>query len=848
MLLKKMFLVFIIVVLSSACETETLVTKVDKTNTGQRADGVLFSLPETLVVAEVPVSRISSSPGAFHEWTEFFYPELTSDDYITEENSKFKIGAPTFTTRGQTDPDNVYMAHIKAKQFETKTLLLEFNDDGIIARTETSSKDESIDIITSGLKTAATIAAPLLPFGAGGAAVGTAGFARDKKSFTNDEEYFKSQLTARALALYLNLDDDTRKKLRNHFGYPFLLYVVEATKAESNDAVGIEFFFTLNDHQWEIVEKLPHSTLPCSALPLKEDAATDSVENKKENQKAAKKKKAAGPAPAPAAPVAAPPAPPNCLASNTLAELARALKVYNKIQQLRLKRQDYLNEPTAPQLANSTHLEFRLKELDNQIKTLEQAYFLGTSSETASTTKFEFKPSALFAPGDFPGGLAFATKLNTPADAMSTLLHGRLTPSTQALLAADVAAGVFSIKLEESLATDLNAAMKGAAFGHVAGVSYRQETVDLLNDPNTAGADLVRLHRLMIEDAYAEVARNRQQNVFRYAAGGAKPGICQVTSENSGIFKVLWPKNLAGSCHEANFLLEAGDFRDLMALKDRLTPPAVPPPPPPAPAPLPKPDNYIYGQLGGGTKGLIGGPATTPQQKATLRATLITDLNAIINSGASIYPSADFSGVDLSSETIKLLNTPGADTKKLNRLLLEDIFADEIFRVADWTPRQLAVRVDLPPPGMAGTVQNAALSQPGKRGFPYRVPAMTMARLIDDGVERGRSDVRIAQFGPVKSLPANLGGRRSSYKITYYDASGAIKIFDMSADALIQKSNVTDVTDAVTTLRDAETTRLKRETEILKAKKDKLDAEKALRDAQKAAEPSPLPSPSPSPE
>jgi hypothetical protein len=155
------------------------------------------------------------------------------------------------------------------------------------------------------------------------------------------------------------------------------------------------------------------------------------------------------------------------------------------------------------------------------------------------------------------------------------------------------------------------------------------------------------------------------------------------------------------------------------------------------------------------------------------------------------------------------------------------------------------LKVDTPPPGFAQAVQAAQLSQPGKRGFPYRVPALTIARLFANNAERGRSDVRIAQFGPVQTLPASLGGRRSSYKITYYDESGAIKLFDMSADALIQQSNVTDITDAATTLRDAETTRLKRETEILKAKKDKLDAEKALRDAQKAAEPSPSRSPSP---
>src|SRR5829696_8415006 len=119
------------VVFSSACENETVVTKIDPLHPQtQKSEGVLFSLPETVVVAEVPVTRTASSPGVFGKWAEFFYPELTSDDYTTEKKTAFKVGAPTFSTRGQTDPKNVYMAHIKAKRFETKTLLVEFNDDG----------------------------------------------------------------------------------------------------------------------------------------------------------------------------------------------------------------------------------------------------------------------------------------------------------------------------------------------------------------------------------------------------------------------------------------------------------------------------------------------------------------------------------------------------------------------------------------------------------------------------------------------------------------------------------------------------------------------------------------------
>jgi len=65
---------------------------------------------------------------------------------------------------------------------------------------------------------------------------------------------------------------------------------------------------------------------------------------------------------------------------------------------------------------------------------------------------------------------------------------------------------------------------------------------------------------------------------------------------------------------------------------------------------------------------------------------------------------------------------------------------------------------------------------------------------------------------------------------------------------LIQKQNITDLTDTATTLRDSEAAKLKRETDLLTAKKAKLDAEKALITAEKdlkAAQAGPSPSPTP---
>lgn len=723
----------------TACESETLVTKVDPSKPGsQSTDGVLFSLPETVIVTEIPLTKVDAKPGLFHEWTEFFYPELTADDYVTEETSAFKVGTPTFSSRGQTDPNNVYIAHIKAKAFETKTLLLEFNEDGIIARTEASSSDNTIDIITSTAKTLASFVAPLLPIGAGANIASesireksvncqtkeTEARAADEKadaaearaaaSLTPknqkaaatarneanmaaeaaercDENHFKEQLTERELALYESLDDDYKQFLKDNFGYEFLIYVARKDSAGSTlKSANIEFFFSLSEEQRKFIEDLPRANKPCTWT-------------------------SAG----------------FCLSSPVKIKLLKAKAVFDKIQELRQQREELVGKQPESLIATSATLEFKLKELDGQINGLEQTYFLGTSSETSAASRFEFKPAA--------GGLA------------------------------------------------------------------------------------------------------QSQPFFTYAAGGPKPGICAVTPEVAGIFKAVWPQKFgSASCHATNYLFEPGDFRGLEKMRTRLY--AVRPGAPPLPAGA-TPDlvsTYLYSQLAPGTRNLLQNKPKTPQERNALLTALIPDLNAVLTNGASVYNAALFANVKLSAATLDLLaaGVP-AQITQLNRSLLDDAYSDEIYRHKIRSAHQISLNVDAVSPGFATTVQTAALTQPGKRSFPYRVAAPTLVRLMDDANEKGRNGVRVAQFGPVQTLPARLGGRRSSYKITYYDATGAIKIFDMSSDALIQKQNITDLTDVATTLRDDEAAKLRRETELLELKKKKLEAEKALKEAQ--GQPSPTP-------
>jgi hypothetical protein len=758
--------------LNTGCGGETVVTKIVPTEYPgtQPNHGVIFSLPQTVVSAEVPLTRVASDPGIFASWTPFFYPELTPDDFITEQKSVFKVGLAKFDTRGQTDPDNVYIAHFKAKQFETKTLLLEFNEDGIIARTDASSKDDTIDVVTSGIKIGASIVAPLIGgIGAVPSTVGTnlndldvrllsnrvqlmrdqldqsettleksdceqkliaAREARERASRAAEkargsrketdktaaeeaqkaaddvsaraeafcsEERFKSQLSPEARALYDSLDDNYKAFLRENFGYQFLTYL--AKRPLSDGSTGIQFFLTLSKNQQEFIDKLDRSASPCEKWP---------VTSKK------------------------------CLATGVKLDLLRAKAAYDKILELRKKRQDTLFETTGTDVNTSSHLEFRLKELDSQIKSLEQTFFFGTSTETSGVAKFEFTPGK---------GLD-----------------------------------------EES------------------------------------------------------------QPLFTYSKGGAKPGVCSIEDDDPGVFKAFVPEPLKGVCHASDFLISSDDVRDTNAFVNRFKTGAR--------------DNvssYLFNQFRAQTQRLIDSSKDDdkPQVRSNLLNELLTDLKNVIE-GPSIYQTV-VQDIKLSDATLKLqteivkleaIRNPTPEQlaqlaelrRRLNRSLLDDTYAKELYRRSAWAPHSVALVIDPRTPGVASAVAKQKLVENGKRGFPYRIAALTTARMLDDETEKGRSAVRIAQFGPVQSLPANLGGRRSSYKITYFDSTGQIKVFDMSADALIQKDNVKDVTDAVTTLRDSEAAKLERDTKLLELRKKRIDAEKALKAAAKE-EPSPTPEP-----
>lgn len=97
------------------------------------------------------------------------------------------------------------------------------------------------------------------------------------------------------------------------------------------------------------------------------------------------------------------------------------------------------------------------------------------------------------------------------------------------------------------------------------------------------------------------------------------------------------------------------------------------------PAPADHVSSYLYGRLLTTTKDLLASYTSGPNP--ALLAALVADLNTIIE-GASVYNETIFQGVALRQETRDLLddNPQGPELARLNRMLLEDAYPQQLFK------------------------------------------------------------------------------------------------------------------------------------------------------------------------
>jgi hypothetical protein len=117
----------------------------------------------------------------------------------------------------------------------------------------------------------------------------------------------------------------------------------------------------------------------------------------------------------------------------------------------------------------------------------------------------------------------------------------------------------------------------------------------------------------------------------------------------------------------------------------------------------------------------------------------------------------------------------------------------------------------------AQTGKDGRQASGGDRSYYYRVPARVTAAIFDTTDDKnkktfGKTNVGIAQWGVVASLPASAGGSRNKYSVTLAPATGALTNFAMDSDATLESADLSGLETGTKAITDQLAARRKKPT------------------------------------
>ncbi|MDT7809759.1 MAG: hypothetical protein QOJ70_3572 [Acidobacteriota bacterium] len=148
--------------LNAACfKSKNVVTKVPPAGFTKPVvlNGVPYALPRTIVTVRLPFKLVEKKPGELQSYAPCFFSREVAAGRITEEGKSYSLDTPTFSSRGEPDPNEHYIAKIKGGFFENKTMELAFNNEGVITKGDASSENTAIDVAIKGARAAISVGA-----------------------------------------------------------------------------------------------------------------------------------------------------------------------------------------------------------------------------------------------------------------------------------------------------------------------------------------------------------------------------------------------------------------------------------------------------------------------------------------------------------------------------------------------------------------------------------------------------------------------------------------------------------------------------------------------------------------
>ena len=167
--LRKVFCCLLMVALLTSCATTHTVRRVDQSEgANQKLDRrktVQYSLPRTVITVEVPIKKTIFKPGRYARFAgKYLGKPAEASPKVT--HALLAEPSAAIATRSEIDSSQVFSVRLKGGPLQTRLLLLELSELGLLNHSRAEVTDKTLDFLVATIQVAADMAAKKAETGA----------------------------------------------------------------------------------------------------------------------------------------------------------------------------------------------------------------------------------------------------------------------------------------------------------------------------------------------------------------------------------------------------------------------------------------------------------------------------------------------------------------------------------------------------------------------------------------------------------------------------------------------------------------------------------------------------------
>lgn len=148
-----------------ACVARNEVVKIPAGKATVKDEGVFYTLPRTVIKAELPMDKTVKKEGKYRKFTQCFFFGMKPEDptkyeeqgITVDKDTSFQIGDPVLTPESEPDPAERFLVKIKGHWLEDKKMSFTWRNDGVLSKGSTETTNKTLDVIVQGAQTGVSL-------------------------------------------------------------------------------------------------------------------------------------------------------------------------------------------------------------------------------------------------------------------------------------------------------------------------------------------------------------------------------------------------------------------------------------------------------------------------------------------------------------------------------------------------------------------------------------------------------------------------------------------------------------------------------------------------------------------